>query len=190
MRTRDENKQAAIYRAAMELVTAHGLEHTSMSKIARKAGVSASTLYVYFDNKEDMLGKLYLMAKKESSAALFAGVRDDDDVETCCRQYLRNLFHYMKDNYVLFSFVEQFCNSPALSDEVREAGIQYFARAMAVFRRGVDEGVVKDLPLFLIQAFFIEPIQRLVRAHYTGVGPVTDDLLETAIDMAWNAVRA
>ncbi|MDB4867155.1 MAG: TetR family transcriptional regulator [Cohnella sp.] len=38
-----------------------------MSKIAKKAGVSASTIYVYFENKEDMLNKLYLSIKKKMS---------------------------------------------------------------------------------------------------------------------------
>ncbi|WP_094092917.1 TetR/AcrR family transcriptional regulator [Paenibacillus physcomitrellae] len=36
-----------------------GFAETSISKIAKKAGVSAATIYIYYENKEDMLSKIY-----------------------------------------------------------------------------------------------------------------------------------
>ncbi|MEY2194631.1 TetR/AcrR family transcriptional regulator [Neobacillus sp. BF23-41] len=44
-----------------------------MSKIAEKSNVSSSTIYVYFENKEDMLNKLYLTFKKKMSQRIFKG---------------------------------------------------------------------------------------------------------------------
>ena len=42
--------------AAEELFTKKGIEATSMDEIAQKAGYSKATLYVYFQNKEEIVG--------------------------------------------------------------------------------------------------------------------------------------
>ena len=67
MRYKDEHKKEAIYEATILLLNKEGFSSTSMSKIAKHAGVSASTIYIYFKNKDDMLKKLYLDTKPELS---------------------------------------------------------------------------------------------------------------------------
>ena len=41
--------------AALELFSSHGYEYTSMSQIARQAGISKGLIYNYFDSKEELL---------------------------------------------------------------------------------------------------------------------------------------
>ena len=60
MRTKDENKKAAITKAIIRLINEIGFVDISMSKIAKATGISASTLYVYYESKEDMFRKIYL----------------------------------------------------------------------------------------------------------------------------------
>ena len=189
MRTKDENKKQAIYRAAMELVNSNGLAGTSMSKIARAAGVSASTLYVYFENKEEMLNVLYLMAKEESSTAIFDGFDQEADVEQALRIYLRKHFHFMQENPVVFSFFQQFYSSPTISAEVREEGLRYYQPLLDVYARGVAEGRVQEAPLSLVHAFSLGPIESLVQAHRIGELVVDDVMLERAIDMVWSTIK-
>ncbi|MCF7522867.1 TetR/AcrR family transcriptional regulator [Levilactobacillus brevis] len=43
------------------------MQAVSMSKIAKASGISSSTIYVYFTDKEDVLKQVYL-AKKEMLA--------------------------------------------------------------------------------------------------------------------------
>ncbi|MGN0482576.1 MAG: TetR/AcrR family transcriptional regulator [Lachnospiraceae bacterium] len=49
-----------IAEAAEQLFFEKGIEQTSMSEIAAKAGYSKATLYVYFKNKEELIGVLVL----------------------------------------------------------------------------------------------------------------------------------
>ncbi len=51
--------------AAEELFTQKGIEATSMDEIAKKAGYSKATLYVYFQNKEEIVGILVLESMKK-----------------------------------------------------------------------------------------------------------------------------
>jgi len=57
MRLKDEDKISRIYRAAIQVINKDGFQGSSMSKIANEADVSAATIYLYFENKDDMLKK-------------------------------------------------------------------------------------------------------------------------------------
>ena len=55
MRTRDEAKEAAIRKKAMELIVLEGFDGLSMHKLAKSAGVSVATIYIYYKDREDLL---------------------------------------------------------------------------------------------------------------------------------------
>ena len=59
MRQKDEDKQRRIKEAMVNLILREGIDGTSVSKIAREAGVSAATIYVYYDSKEAMLAEVF-----------------------------------------------------------------------------------------------------------------------------------
>src|SRR3984885_6453750 len=50
----DSAKRRQIVQGAREIFLARGFDAASMSDIARSAGVSKGTLYVYFENKEQL----------------------------------------------------------------------------------------------------------------------------------------
>lgn len=50
-----EEKQAEIVTAARRLFLRDGYEATSMSRLAKEAGIAANTIYWYFDDKDDVL---------------------------------------------------------------------------------------------------------------------------------------
>ncbi|WP_105258068.1 TetR/AcrR family transcriptional regulator [Pseudoalteromonas sp. T1lg88] len=188
MRLKDDNKKQAIYRAAMSVVTEQGLAGASMSKIGRAAGVSASTLYVYFENKEDMLNKLYVMLKEESANAYFGDVNNDTSVKSVFCQYIRNMFAFFIANPIMFSFQEQFKNSPNVSAQARARGLECDAPLHELYTRAVTEGLVVSYPKPVVHALTIAPITYLIQAHLNREIEVDAQLLEATVDMAWRAV--
>src|SRR6516225_5176517 len=54
MAAEDSAKRRQIVHGAREIFLAKGFDAASMSDIARAAGVSKGTLYVYFENKEQL----------------------------------------------------------------------------------------------------------------------------------------
>lgn len=54
----DSPKRRQILEGARRMFLSHGFEGTSMQDVARAAGVSKGTLYVYFDSKEAMFAAL------------------------------------------------------------------------------------------------------------------------------------
>ena len=51
-----ESQKARIMRAAFECIMAKGFERTSIEDIRKAAQLSAGTIYIHFQNKEDLLG--------------------------------------------------------------------------------------------------------------------------------------
>ena len=58
--TEDNPKRQQILNGARRMFLEHGFEAASMQDVARAAGVSKGTLYVYFDSKEAMFEALVL----------------------------------------------------------------------------------------------------------------------------------
>jgi AcrR family transcriptional regulator len=54
----DANKRQAIVKAARIMFTTDGYEATTMAKVAQRAGVAVGTVYLYFQNKNDLLSEV------------------------------------------------------------------------------------------------------------------------------------
>ena len=128
MRVKDEKKEQAIFDAAITLITTNGLADTSMSKIAKVADVSAATIYIYFENKEDMLNKTYTHVKREIAAALGKGLQPKLTVEEAFKVIWNNFYKYAVKNSVKFSFTEQFANSCSSTGFARKKECAIFNR--------------------------------------------------------------
>lgn len=188
MRTKDENKSNSIYKAAMEVVSQDGMSGASVSKIAKAAGVSSSTIYIYFENKEDMMNKLYIRFKEESCSAFLKGFLPGQDVKENLSRFLKNMFQYMRDNPVQFSFHEQFFNSPNISCDAKDEGAKFYAPLFELYEQGVQEKILKNYPVTLVRAFIFPPIMDLVKADTQGEMKVTSKVLDQAVEMIWDAV--
>jgi AcrR family transcriptional regulator len=64
------DKRDAIIGAARELFTTVGYETTTMARVAREAGVAVGTVYLYFNNKNDLLFAVKSGWEQEVMAAL------------------------------------------------------------------------------------------------------------------------
>lgn len=58
MRTRNTNKEALVKEKAIELLVKEGFDGFSMSKLAKASGISVATLYIYYQDKDDLIKKI------------------------------------------------------------------------------------------------------------------------------------
>ena len=92
MRTKDDEKEAALFEATVKLVNEIGFASSSVSKIAREAGVSPATIYVYYKNKEDLLVSTYIAIKLDLSKALLRDFNDRRPIRDILRKVWFNMF--------------------------------------------------------------------------------------------------
>jgi AcrR family transcriptional regulator len=77
----DGAKRRQILSGAREVFLAMGFDAASMGEIARKAGVSKGTLYVYFENKEQLFETIAHEQCAAQAEGLFVFDPNDHDVE-------------------------------------------------------------------------------------------------------------
>ena len=77
----------AISTVAEQLFMKKGIEHTSMNDIAKEAGYSKATLYVYFKNKEELVGVLVL----ESMQKLYDYIQMALEQSECTKERYRKI---------------------------------------------------------------------------------------------------
>ncbi|MCO6512666.1 MAG: TetR/AcrR family transcriptional regulator [Aridibacter famidurans] len=188
MRTKDENKKEAICRAAIDVIQRDGFEDTSIAKIGKEAGVSPATIYVYFENKEDLLNEIYLKVKRAMSSAMMQDLDEGGEIEEEFRKVWFNFYGYAVENPVDFAFGEQFANSPLVNRLSRDEGEGYYGPLIELFERGKRAGVFKDIPLAVFSAFAFFPVIGLVRNRNSENLVFGRELLEKVYEIAWDAV--
>jgi AcrR family transcriptional regulator len=77
----DSTKRRQIVQGARSIFLAQGFDAASMNDIARAAGVSKGTLYVYFDNKEQLFAAIVHEECMFHAEGVFDLNADDHDVE-------------------------------------------------------------------------------------------------------------
>jgi AcrR family transcriptional regulator len=118
----DSAKRRQIMDGAREVFLGQGFDAASMTEIARKAGVSKGTLYVYFDSKEQLFEAIAHEACGAQAEGVFSLDPADHDVEAVLTRLGR-------------SFVKFKCRpgamSPlrtviAISDRMPEIGREFY----------------------------------------------------------------
>ena len=189
MRKKDFTKRDNIIQAAMDLINERGFSDTPMSQIAKKANVSAATIYVYFDNKEDLINKLYFHAKKKMRDYVMSSYDENATVEERYKQYLRKFIQFLVNNQQEFLFIDQFQSSPLLNEEVSESISQLFQQFHSIYDEGKETKVFKNVDTTIIAGFTINPAMQFVRDYHAKTFALTESMIDDIIQMSWDAVK-
>ncbi len=120
MRFKDEDKKRRIKEAVVNLILREGIDGTSVSMIAKEAGVSAATIYVYYDSKETMLAEVFREFAHQPYEYIMQRVRQDMDCGELIETLVRGCYAFSTEHEEIFSFVEQCSRCPSLSERVCE----------------------------------------------------------------------
>jgi len=189
MRTKDDEKKAALFEATVKLVNEIGFVSSSVSKIAKEAGVSPATLYVYYKNKEDLLISTYIDIKLELSDAILKNFDETLPIRDILRNVWFSMFDYIANNLDYYQFIEQFANSPYSSLIDHEALEKYFIPMIRVLRKGVEQKIIKNVDRHILSAFLFHPIPYLTNPRMCHAFELNEDDIETAFSMAWDAIK-
>lgn len=91
----DPAKREQILEGARRAFMTYGFDATSMNHITREAGVSKGTLYVYFENKEDLFSALIETNKQKFAATLRDILAEEGDVRDLLRKYGKTFAIYI-----------------------------------------------------------------------------------------------
>jgi TetR/AcrR family transcriptional regulator, multidrug resistance operon repressor len=164
MRSKDENKEFAIRDTAIEMIVKEGFHGLSMQKLARAANISPSTIYVYFDSREDMLNKLFFYVDNIFTNESLKHFDPKMGFEQGLWLQWKNRYRHILKHPLHFHFSEQFRNSPLIKH--KDIKDTRFKRTMKEFvHHAVQRKEIEDLPVEIFWALAYGPFYTLVKFH-------------------------
>ncbi|WP_054850992.1 TetR/AcrR family transcriptional regulator [Olleya sp. ITB9] len=183
------DKRNALVKATIELVNNNGFHATPMSKIAKMANVSPATIYIYFENKQDLVNKTYVEVKAEYTKYAFATYNETMPVEAGFRLIWNRIADFKLKECENAMFLAQCDNTPMIDELSRQEGIKHLQPLLDLWERGRQEGIIKPLSDYLLYAYAINPLSFLMITQKRGVFTLDKAHLEEAYQSAWSSIK-
>lgn len=195
MRVKDENKAVAIREKAIEMIVHEGFDGLSMHKLAKAAGISVSTIYIYFKNREDLLNQLYAYTAEMFVQETLKDFHADLDFETGLWLQWRNRYKFILKHPMHHYFWEQLRSSPLIKkqDTTQENDFRKMMRQFV--ENAVAKKEIVALPTEIFWALAYGTFYTLMRFHLENAGmsgqpfSLTKDLLKTTFQQVMKALR-
>lgn len=167
MRSKDPAIRSAIETRTRELVAASGIDGFSMHKLAKAVGISPATLYVHFEDREDLLVQVYRSALEHLTADLLADFSPDLPFAQGLRLQWRNRLRLALQDPVASDFLDAMRHSPYHAVAAEEAnGIPQTMRAFV--GGAMERGEIARLPVEVFWSIAFAPLYQLIRFHRSG----------------------
>ncbi len=163
MRTKDQDKQQRIKDAMVKLILRDGIDGTSVAKIAREAGVSPATIYVYYPNKEAMMVEVFREYSASPYRYLMQKIGPDMDGGLLIETIVRGCYSFSREHEGIFSFVEQCSRCPSLSEKVSEE--ECLCDILDIIHEYQRRGVLRTYSDWNIGAVLFAPVRFLAVNH-------------------------
>ncbi|GAF02322.1 TetR/AcrR family transcriptional regulator [Saccharicrinis fermentans] len=183
------DKQRALLEATLNLINNGGIQEASMAKIAKLARVSPATIYLYFENKRDLVNKLYLEVKGSFTEKAFEGYEVKNPVKKSFEQIWFNMAAFKLRHKEKASFLSQCDNIPLIDEQTRQEGLKHLQPLFDLWLRGQKEGIIKSFSPHLLYAYTIYPMAFLMNAQCRGTFQINKKVLQEAFQAAWDSIK-
>lgn len=168
MRIRDENKEKAIRVHALQMIVKHGFDGLSMQKLAKVAGVSPATIYIYFKDREDLILQLFAEESKKMAAATLKNFDASMSFSEGLKVQWLNRAKYCMANPDQMYFLEQIRHSPLQEKSLQLMG-PAFKNTMSIFvTNAIKRKELVKVPLEVYWSVAFAPLYTLVQFHISG----------------------
>lgn len=183
-----ENDMATqIFNATEQLMAEGGLQSLSMQKIAKKANISAGTIYLYFKNKEELLSKL---AERVFFIFQQAVKQDYDDTQSFFEQYRKmwwNIWHLLQKQPNLVINMSQYRSLPDFYLACKESEKQSLWNIFC--QKGIQAGELMDLPSNILFILSLRTVINMALDCAFFKRSLSSETLESIILCSFKAIQ-
>lgn len=175
---------------ARPIFLAHGFDAASMGEIARQAGVSKGTLYVYFDSKEQLFQEIVEEECQAQAEQVFALDSNDHNVEAVLLRLGKDFVRFLCSPTrvsPLRTVISIADRMPELGKRFYETGPAYgIARVARYLEDQVAVGILAIEDCELAAAQFLDSCQSTTfkPLMFNASGPPTDARIDHVVGTA------
>lgn len=187
---KDAEKRRTIREATVAEVIEGGLSGASVAKIAKRARVSAGTIYLYFPNKDELLRQIYLEIKTEFHDQIMSAVDASAPSATNIRDLWFSMYRYLTAHPNDFLFSEYVSAAQVLDPQSQSEATAMANRIADILKTAIEDKTLADVPIDSLVALLVSPATQLVRKSIIAKAPISDAILEQTYAMIWKAISA
>lgn len=180
MRKKDDEKQKCIKNAVVQLMLEEGFQGTSIAKIAKAAGVSPATVYIYYENKDAMLREIYKEYVEDSFHYMLDRLTPDMPGEMIISELIRRYYLFIVDNKEVFHFIDQYSSCPILHSSCGLVkGPADFNRLLTDLK---ERQILKSFSNDNLYAILFSPVKTIAIKNYESAD-MASELLDELVCM-------
>jgi TetR/AcrR family fatty acid metabolism transcriptional regulator len=192
-----EYRVGEILEAARRVIGRHGFEGTTIDRVAEEAKVAKGTIYLYFNNKDDLLHAAVLEGLRGLAAESYQGDRPDRPPLERITNFVRDSFRIQSSHqdflkaFILESSFVTFEPGDERGEELRNLYAEYLEFSASILRAAIDAGALRPVDPKLAAFILSEMITGCLRRRLMNLAstPVEDDA-DAVLELFLRGVRA
>ena len=189
VRTKDETKIAAIYKATLSLVKERGLAGITMGDISKEASIATGTLYIYFKNKDELIKALFSECREKSAREYFAGIEQDASFDEKLQKVFTNIVHYKSKHFDVSAFLEQSYHSPFVCMTDLKKKQKALNPLFALIEEGIEKKKIKNVEADLVLTYLFGIINEMVKKAYFSNKKLSPEVIGQVYGMFRDGIR-
>lgn len=151
------DKIECIFHHTLLLIKVNGFHGTPMSQIAKHADVAVGTIYHYFPSKEKLILELYHYCKEKIHQFIFKNLDEEISYQRKFELVFIRFTEFNIQHDVIFSFMEQFYNSPYFELEAcnNRDGIYEQNHFLDFLQEGINNKHLRKIDVYTLTSAFI-----------------------------------
>lgn len=139
-----QQSKTAIMEAALELFAAKGFARTSISDIAKAAGISKGLMYNYFESKEQLLHAIVKGAMEEAESVMLQTMTEPADPKEQLLAIVEGTFEMVKSQEHFWKLLTSLAFQPEISEEIDWIHIHKWENTLEAFKHLLGQLGVED----------------------------------------------
>jgi len=162
--TFNPDKYHLILEAAISVIAREGFFNSTVSKIARAAGVADGTIYLYFKNKNDILLHFFNYKTRQVFDEFRKEVDKGGDAKSKLNNLIRaHLREFKKDRNMAVVFQAEARQIRYFELYIKDITHMYFDLVGEIIAQGQEEGVFrKDMEINLVKRFILGAVDEVI----------------------------
>jgi TetR/AcrR family transcriptional regulator, multidrug resistance operon repressor len=195
MRARDINKVELVKQKAIALLVDVGFEGFTMNKLAKSCQVSVATLYIYYQDKDDLILKVGIEEVERMSRIMLENFDPECSFEEGLRQQWKNRAKCLLENPLSAQMIEQLRTS-TYQPKIIDVFNKNFKEPLGKFlHNSIERGEIEVMPFETYWSIAFAPLYTLIRFHNEGQSlagrpfALTDEVLWKTFDLVLKALK-
>ncbi|MDP8034522.1 TetR/AcrR family transcriptional regulator [Pasteurella atlantica] len=174
--------------ATNTLIAKESVQHISMHKVARQAGISVGTIYLHFKDKDDLLNQMlcFLFQKYHQYISQNFNIKLPLYEQYC--QFWKNQWAFLQQhpnaviNMHQYEALPQFHTLCRYCSEAEDLPYNLF------IAEGKKQNIIADLPIEVIYSLSLEIATKLAYSQIVENKHYDPQILEDVINRTWKAI--